>query len=70
VTELQNLTMRVTQLEIAVYRLITTAKAQGEALKAAASMPITCATCDEDITTKEFCGSQPCEWGFPTRDKV
>ena len=61
--DMQKLTLRVTQLEIAVYRLITMVKDQSDAMKAAATLPITCEVCTDDITTKTCCASPTCEWG-------
>ena len=64
--ELQKLTIRVTQLEIAVFKLITIQKDQSDAVRAAANLPMHCEACGGDITVTDTCNNQPCQWGFPT----
>ena len=63
--EIQKLTIRVTQLEIGVYRLISILKDQSDAVQAAATLPMHCETCGNDITVMDTCNNQPCQWGFP-----
>ena len=68
--ELQKLTIRVTQLEIAVFKLITIQKDQSDAVRAAANLPMHCETCGNDITVMDTCDKQPCQWGFPALQEV
>jgi len=63
--EIQALKLRVTKLEIALYQIITALNDQGDAIKAAKHLPITCGDCGQDMNGKETCSNQPCQWGFP-----